>query len=385
LKIEIERKSSGGWIRLSSTIDGLTLWFEVEERFDHMLTTGPNPFLIGWLFTAMRTNKPMEILQPVDEDLMRNLLELQRVWARWKPELYRPVPLRAPALATHRSIPGKTICAFSGGIDGAFALWDNTLNVTNPFPYPVEALLHVQGLHIPLDRMEEQQILHNRIATIASELRLDLLVVRTNIRRFGNWYDFHGAALAACLHLFEPAFSSALIGSSHPYSYLRFPWGSNPVTDALLSSSTLQIRNYGGGYTRFEKTQSLIQWEPYQQIVAVCTESFKGNCGKCEKCIRTLLSYRILNTPAPSTFVRRQVSIYQLLTIIAYQPQEIKDYGNLLDHARQQGRRGIWLLSLTLNRVMNKLILATLNTFGMSSLPVLRKKRSKLYQYNTEC
>ena len=91
-----------------------------------------------------------------------------------------------------------------------------------------------------------------------------LCIVRTNSKelRLQKWEDSCGAQLAACLHLFSADFSHALIGGSDAYDELWLPWGTNPVTDHLLSGGRMAIVHDGAAFCRTDKIAFLRTCRP---------------------------------------------------------------------------------------------------------------------------
>jgi Polysaccharide pyruvyl transferase len=87
-----------------------------------------------------------------------------------------------------------------------------------------------------LDAAPQLEALINRTKPFLDELRLNLQIVRTNLREAGlqDWEDSFMSQLACCLHNYWHDFRFALVGSSEPYNGLALPWGSNPATDYLL-------------------------------------------------------------------------------------------------------------------------------------------------------
>ncbi len=96
-------------------------------------------------------------------------------------------------------------------------------------------------------------------------------------------------------------FSTGLIASSHAYDSLRFPWGSNPLTDPLLSSDRLQIINDGGECSRWEKAEAIAEWEPALKHLRVCHKGKQRdrNCGVCPNCLFTADVFRAGAGTAP--------------------------------------------------------------------------------------
>jgi hypothetical protein len=386
IDLTIHQTESSDAIRLSTSFEiqekAFELWFEIPIAFKEYVTDTGDAFLLATLFPAMRANLPIRIHnRSVSRSLLRNLQEVQRAWYQWKPRDYAIVPIECTVSEDKIRAKEVVLSAFTGGVDGAFVLWNNLVNQENQFPYPIEAMMYVEGFHIPLQEKEASAKLTRDLRKIAEVLQIEFITVRTNLRRFGNWYDFHGAALASCLSLFKRKFTSGMLGSSHPYAYLRFPWGSNPVTDTLMSSSDFSILNYGGGFTRIQKIEKLSTWSPFQEVVNVCIRSYYSNCGRCEKCIRTLLSYRALGLPAPLTFQETTLNPIKILTLRAYQPQEIKDYTTIVQTAERQRRQASTFYWLMINIFMNRLTRFLIALIGKDPFAIFNQRRSKkLYQ-----
>jgi hypothetical protein len=92
------------------------------------------------------------------------------------------------------------------------------------------------------------------------------------------------------------------------------PHASHPLLDPYYSSSDLQIKHDGVALSRFEKTRIIADWELTASHLRVCNnmnhlESGTLNCGRCEKCVRTMLAFLALGILKSSTlFPVRDVS-----------------------------------------------------------------------------
>jgi len=71
---------------------------------------------------------------------------------------------------------------------------------------------------------------------------------------------------------------------------------SHPDLDPLFSSSAVEIRVGDPHVARLEKVRRLADWEPARSIVQPCWQRSdrltdgRLNCGRCEKCVRTMLA-----------------------------------------------------------------------------------------------
>lgn len=61
------------------------------------------------------------------------------------------------------------------------------------------------------------------------------------------------------------------------------------LTLSMASVSNFRFYSSGGGGGRYEKTKSLLDFEPTYKYLNVCVESI-DNCSTCFKCIRTMLT-----------------------------------------------------------------------------------------------
>jgi hypothetical protein len=112
----------------------------------------------------------------------------------------------------------------------------------------------------------------------------------------------HGPALGAAGLIFEDRLSRILFSSSFGAIDDSHPWGTHPFTDRLLSTERTQFIHYGGEAIRFEKTVTIAQSMVALQNLHVCwADESETNCGRCEKCVRTMVTLEILGALADAT------------------------------------------------------------------------------------
>ena len=114
----------------------------------------------------------------------------------------------------------------------------------------------------------------------------------------------HGAALGACLTLFKAHFGEGLIASTFSYGNLSLPWGSNPITDPLLSSGGFDIVHDGAEISRDDKQIAIVQWAVGYNNLRICYEAQDRdeNCCRCGKCLMMYASLQALSLPVPASF-----------------------------------------------------------------------------------
>jgi hypothetical protein len=238
--------------------------------------------------------------------MLLNLHEFQLAWSRWLPAAYRQVDIEVDSVIERAPVrPARTMAAFSGGVDSTFTVLRNSPQSSRA-PYTVDTVLLVHGFDVALSNPNDLRELIERTAPIRALTDVQLRIVRTNSKdlRLQDWKYSFASQLAACMHLFSAEFSTALIGSSEPYDALVLPWGSNPVTDHLLSGGDMAIVHDGAAFSRTDKVAALSGVPAAVQSLKVCWEGTQQgrNCGVCEKCVRTQLNFLAVGVTDPPCF-----------------------------------------------------------------------------------
>jgi hypothetical protein len=134
----------------------------------------------------------------------------------------------------------------------------------------------------------------------AAEFGVNAIDIATNLRET-SWWDrsdwarvAHGCALGTAGLILERRYRTLLIPSTHRYDDLE-PWGSHPLTDPLLSTSSLRVVHDGAAFGRVEKTIPLLQHKSAMKTLQVCWESKSfENCEACAKCYCTMATLELL-------------------------------------------------------------------------------------------
>jgi hypothetical protein len=79
--------------------------------------------------------------------------------------------------------------------------------------------------------------------------------------------------------------------------------GSNPVTDPLWGMPSVEFVYDGGNYDRIGKISRIARSRECHERLRVCWRNEPGlmNCGKCEKCLRTIITFLAVGGPLPKT------------------------------------------------------------------------------------
>jgi hypothetical protein len=275
------------------------LWYRFPAALRPFLDPeNGDPFLAALLAPAMRAGEPLTIHAAVSPRLLRAAREIQTIYHFWDGRL-SPVPVEAPLrteLTPPRAGPPRAGLFFSLGVDSWYTLLKHEDEETRAGP-AVTDLIVVQGFDVPL-RGPKAGLFGDilpRAAGAARWLRKKLIPVTTNVRDLTNgrlsWsMVYHGAAMASIGLALENLINTLYIAGGQ--SYVRiYPFGSHALLDPLWSTERLRIRHDGAEATRVEKLRLIGRWPEALDQLRVCWENPDGayNCGRCEKCVRTLV------------------------------------------------------------------------------------------------
>lgn len=284
------------------------IYFETSEAFGSGLSCNPHAFLVACILPAMHHGEKRIFIDAEIDPVLVNGLAVVMNWIQNWFEIDREIVRIEAKSKTSPNIPSKPRNAaifLSGGIDSLSALRYNHLNFPIEHPWYIRDGIIIHGQNIESDNRPET---FERAVTALSEVSADagitLLPVVTNIREIEpdtQFFikQFHGAILAATAHALSERISIAYIAASDSIpSTLKLqkvqhfaPWGSHPLIDPNYGSSDLLIRHDGAELSRLDKTRLVADWHAGLQNIKVCQPNWPGeNCGRCEKCIRTMLA-----------------------------------------------------------------------------------------------
>jgi hypothetical protein len=90
------------------------LWFRYPRRFEPLLYSGPEPFVVSLSSLASVFAEPIEVALPISERLSIGLNEYWTIFNGWDPRRFQPVALNCNGYATETSAGGPAATAFSG-------------------------------------------------------------------------------------------------------------------------------------------------------------------------------------------------------------------------------------------------------------------------------
>jgi hypothetical protein len=239
----------------------------------------------------------------VDADFLATMEEYMAAWCRWRPDLFQPVAISADVERADRApVASGAIMAFSGGLDSTFALHAHKRAMLGRRQQDIQAAVLVQGFDIPLDQADAFDVARGHVQSILDSYGVRLNVVRTNWRKpfCIKWGMTHVLGIAAVLHLFHRQFGGGVMADDVAYDTQVTPWSSNAITNQMLGCGGFAIRSTGAAWSRTEKTSAIATNPVVLDHLRVCYErpELGGNCGECEKCVRTKLNFYAIGVPS---------------------------------------------------------------------------------------
>ena len=358
------KKTNGGKTRVAATViwencdrPNEEVFFETTAEFGADLVINPNAWLLACTLAAMRYGESRINLDvPISPEIKDGLINSMKCLIDWHGGVRKVIPIEAPieTEVLYMDKPERAGALFSGGIDALAMVRDNHLNFASDHPRHIKDGILVYGVLEGENEYDPSfQNVVNAVSAMAEDAGIKLIQVYTNAYAhfrdldpdFSFWrFEYHGSFLAAIAHAFAPRFSYASIASTYDFPNLE-PWGSHPLLDPLYSTTSLKIRHENAALSRLEKTKLVGEWDVALKHLRVCNEkeSYQAgnyNCGKCEKCVRTMTAFLALGLlDQISTFKEKDVSQEKLVnTCYLSDSYEENCYRELIEPLTQLGR-----------------------------------------------
>lgn len=289
------------------------LFFETDHTLADSLSLNPDAFLLACAVPALHYGEKRVFVDgTICAELKNNLRVAVGILKEWYEDM-RKFPgfvLDSRKTGTKPEIPESRQSGFffSGGIDSFATLYSNRLAYHPEHPMYIRDGILVYGLE--QDDPERFGYLYASLKKVAEQIGITLIPVYTNLyfvyraedslNQWHFWTDrFMGAALASVAHAFSKRMATAYIPSGVHVSRL-FPHGSHPILDPLFSSCSLKINHDGFTRGRLDKTRLIAGHEVALKNLRVCNrvnlyQENSLNCGRCEKCVRTMIALTTVN------------------------------------------------------------------------------------------
>lgn len=303
--IRIEKpfiENEGDYTSLNAyiSIDGNRekLWFKVDRKFGkYLCDERGDAYLVAVLHYAMSNGHDIDLDVPVTEDLLYNIeTYLIDGLVAYNPTYHRT---RIKAEVASEALPnaGAVGTGISCGVDSLNAM----ARESNPL-FPNHKITHLTfnnvGSH---GEGEKARILYNkrleRPKKFAEEYGYEFVASDSNLMDVIQQSHFYTHTYSSMFPIFcLQKLYSVYYYASGGYRYNEFTLqetkGRCCGTYELLSLpvfSTHQLRVYSQGEnkTRMQKLKNVADYAPSYKYLNVCLKD-GNNCGRCEKCVRTM-------------------------------------------------------------------------------------------------
>lgn len=339
----------------ASPVHSCRVWVDLAPFDD--APAAENNFADSWLrmliFEMMHVGGIFEVKGPVSLTLLQNLEHFMEAWSQMHPTYLSMVEIRPDRIIDDRNaaVNDTAVALFSQGLDATVALYRHTDLQQKPRydRLDVKACLLVQGGDRGLyDEQLFQRYYEKALSTIGELGITRLLRCGSNypevfpldtfwnndLDRGRHWQLVHMAALTGMASFWQRDYRNVLLGSTYPYSSGIVDFGSNFVTDPLLSSRLFRIYEEGWGFTRSQKAKLVSRWETGLRNLRVCWDSNldQDNCGICEKCLRTVLNFK-----ASGIFFLRDIRLEEIRNKEIWNEHIFYEYQSILEDSVKWG------------------------------------------------
>jgi hypothetical protein len=338
------------------------LWYRLPATCREALTRSCDPFVLGVLFTVMKSPLDLHVHGEVSPALLSNLAELQDAWVSWKPKKYNRMEITADReRESPRAEGDQAVMSFSGGADSAYTAWRHRTGHAGRQQRNLTAGVMLHGFDIPLEETAIFAGASGNARLMLASLGMELIPMATNLRELGaTWEDAHGAGLASALTLLQGKYRTGLIAGSYDYSALIFPWGSTPLTDRMMSSESFQVVHDGAALDKLGKISQIREWPEALKYLRVCLDGhYARNCCRCVKCMKIILLFRLLGLGLPECF-EQDISDGEILRLRFQSLGDINSLKHVVQQARSASISASWVSALQFSLMISRLRLSTM-------------------------
>ena len=314
----IRRDFSAERVRVSARVSWessdrrpLEIFFETGAEFESDFQANAEAFATAAIVPAMRHGEErLRVDGTLCPRLADGLAVSTALIRKWYGAPRRPVRLEPTGgfSVPFPRVPPRAAACMTGGIDSLHLLVSNRRRIPAEHPESIADALVVSGM-LTAGTVESERTKDHFSRTCRAlsrwthDLNLTLVPVTTNVRDLDPDIDFlqeefFSAAISSIAHLFSRRWSSLSLASGGRAGGRRLgPGGTHPLLDPGYGSGAVEIRHVETSGDRLARVRELASWGAEVENAIVCLQSPASpplNCGKCEKCMRTMVELLIV-------------------------------------------------------------------------------------------
>src|SRR5215211_7766744 len=291
---DVRRTVADGRSELSARIrpqgmEAVRVWFSCPEELAPQGEADATPFLPSSLHWCMRRDEELVIDGPVSPQVLDGLDDTMDVLLSLFPGKLRPATVKAQPEAPPAGAD-ISACCFSRGVDSWHAVLTSLEAQGDASPPPTHLLFspgHVSRYFSDAQVRQKTEA----VREVADALGLGFVEVDTNVKRALE--GFKGPILVSTT--LALGCRRIMIPSGVMQAVLRAKM-THPTLDHRFSTEITRIVHYGQA-GRMAKMAMIAESDLPLRWIDVCKDDYPQsniNCGKCEKCLRTMIGLRVL-------------------------------------------------------------------------------------------
>ena len=300
----------------------ITFTYQFLDNFSPFMPVVYDAFIIAsWRF-LIENATTLEVNGPVSTQFIRNLRSFNEIYC-YKNNKFSHFKIIAKKyldnIAYETKHQRKSLLAYSRGVDATFSLMRHSkkFGILSQYEkYNVSDILLVHGFDVHSNNIESFSKLSESFNKVLKRYKLNLIKVRTNIKDFSfqDWESGYVAMLSSIFHQMHNKYSLGIFGSTLPGEYTNFLDASRPDAINLLSNPLMKVCIDGSGYDRIQKLMIIAKNKFLVSDLRFCWQGLDstGNCGVCEKCLRTKLNFLAAGLPLPKIYLNQSLDFQNL-------------------------------------------------------------------------
>lgn len=277
------------------------IWYRIPQSLADSTRVSDAFFHIA-LPIAIAVNEDLEFDGLVSQDLLKKSDE---IYPYYQDLFKRKLHIQTAGTHTVKTKHTRVGQFFTLGVDSFFTLFCHK-NAADRSP---RHLIYVDGYDIPFYQRKFLNAVHKNIVEVAETTQTKPVFVETNLREVSDqiigWGRFHVSALATVGTLLQ--FKKIYVSGES----FEFPdWGLRSGADTLLSTKNLTLKLVAHNVSRGNKLKEILKSKhtpTFLKFVRVCWENVREselayNCSRCQKCVKTQLTFISLGIRELPTF-----------------------------------------------------------------------------------
>jgi hypothetical protein len=279
------------------------LWYKIPMKYkDYVVTENLDAFFIGMLLFAMKNGENIELRGPVSEKLYYSVKKYLICALSLSFNELKEIDIIAKNLNSQNlNIESSAATAVSCGVDSFSTIFEY-LNVEEQFKIKYFTFFNA-GSHGENGGKMARKVYRDRLNIVkpyADERNIDVITVDTNNNEILEMDHevTHMFRNIACVLNLQKLFKYYYHSSSFRLDFFINAAEYDLSVGFLLSTESINFYTTGAQYTRVEKTEMIINYEPTYRYLNVCigssTTGKVQNCSSCAKCLRTQITLDVL-------------------------------------------------------------------------------------------